>query len=241
MKNEKIINAINTIQPDTEAENRVLAKINQKLPSPRPFFRSTVTIATAAAVVCLCILGGSMLIDTTPWQTINPARDSMQGQTENSFVLTAYAMAQQPDGTVENLGQIEFAQEGTTQDTPFDGTLIVSRGEGENFFVEVTQLIGIAFRCEGENIQTVKFSVDNGNFIKLNEDGEWVLFGTFYTINQAEFAYSHPIYWAVNTGLHNVEKFEDTIAVTVAFNDGEIREIPIEYDINKGTLVLKER
>jgi len=84
MKNDKIVNAFNTIQLSDEVKNRVFHKAMAKQHKKRPLFKAAASLAAAAAVICLIVFG-SML---------------MPPHNENIFSLKAYATEQQPDGSI---------------------------------------------------------------------------------------------------------------------------------------------
>ena len=96
MKNDKIVNAFNTIQLSDEVKNRVFHKAMAKQHKKRPLFKAAASLAAAAAVICLIVFG-SML---------------MPPHNENSFSLKAYATEQQPDGSIA-LREVDLLSEQT--------------------------------------------------------------------------------------------------------------------------------
>ncbi|MCL1873174.1 MAG: hypothetical protein FWF85_03555 [Clostridiales bacterium] len=136
MKNDKIVNAFNSIQPSGEAKNRVFNMISQKQQKKGPLFKAAISLAVAAALVCLVIFGSMLL---TP-------------QPDNEFSLKAYAMELQADGSIE-LHEADFLDR--SQYWHF-----CSDREDENFF------ISMQLRCEGENIKSVEFTTEDGFFAK---------------------------------------------------------------------------
>lgn len=135
MKNNKIVNAFNAIQPNDEIKNRVFDKAMQKQHKKRPVFKTAVSFATAAAVIGLILLGRIFL---TP-------------QGDNIFVVKAYAMEVQEDGSVE-LREMDIMD---TRPEYWGGYI-----DGET----TTMYVGLGLRCEGENIESVEFSTDDGFF-----------------------------------------------------------------------------
>ena len=85
MKNDKILNAFNNIQPSDEVKKRVLNKALQKQHKTRPVFRTAVSFGALAAVICLMVLGSMLLAP----------------QGDSSFSIKAYAMEQLTDGSIE--------------------------------------------------------------------------------------------------------------------------------------------
>jgi hypothetical protein len=148
MKNERIVKAFNAIQPGDEVKNRVFGKVILKEQKKRSAFKTVVSFATSAAVICM-ILFGSMLL-------------SQQGDSVNEYFLKAYALEQQYDGS------IEFREVDLHNDTLFWATFY----DGSTFYV------GANLKCEGENISSVIFHLDNGFFAKQYlkiENGKIVL------------------------------------------------------------------
>ncbi|MDR1131440.1 MAG: hypothetical protein LBL15_03375 [Oscillospiraceae bacterium] len=137
MKNDKIVNAFNTVQPNDEVKNRVFDQAMQKQHKKRPVFKAAGSFAAAAAVLCLMVLGSMLL---TP-------------QADNIFVIKAYAMAVQEDGSVQ-LREVDIAN---NRPEYWGGHI-----DGET----KTLYLGIGLRCEGENIESVEFSTDDGFFAK---------------------------------------------------------------------------
>ena len=85
MRNDKIVNAFNAIQPGDEAKNRVFHKAMSKKHKKRPVFKAAASFAAVAAVIWLTVFGNMLL----------------PPQNENIFSLKAYAMEQLADGSVE--------------------------------------------------------------------------------------------------------------------------------------------
>ena len=98
----------------------------------RSFFKTAASFAAAAAVLCLMVLGGTLLMP----------------QDRNAFELTAYALEQQDDGSIEQR-QVDLVNE--TNSWSY-------RDDGENVYINVW------LKCDGENIERVDFYVDEGFF-----------------------------------------------------------------------------
>ncbi len=135
MKNAKIINAYNTLQPNDAVKTRVFFKVMQKRQKKRPVFKAAVSFASAAAVICLIVLGGKFLAP----------------QDDNIFIIKAYAMEVQNDGSVQ-LREVDIMD---TRPEYWGGYI-----DGETH----TMYVGLGLRCEGEHIESVEFSTDNGFF-----------------------------------------------------------------------------
>lgn len=140
MKGREIIDyAVRAKMPDREKirENCLRQAVSEKEKTKRPLLRrSAFTIATATVLV-ICIMLGNMLM--TP-------------QGRNLFILQAYAMERQTDGSIE-LREVELLEQ----------TQVWScyRDRDENKLY-----VSISLKCEGENIKSVDFYSDNGFFAK---------------------------------------------------------------------------
>lgn len=108
---------------------------SQERHNKRPHTRSAFALVTAAAVICLILFGSTLF---TP-------------QGDNIFVVKAYAMEIQEDGSVE-LREVDIAD---TRPEYWGGYI-----DGETN----TMYVGLGLRCEGENIESVEFSTDDGFF-----------------------------------------------------------------------------
>jgi len=141
MKNDKIVEAYNTIRPDADAKDRVRAKIMRqaaKKNSGRQFYKRAVTIAAAAAVILFALFGTNLL---------NQPNDFFLP--ENPFVMRVYAMERQPDGTYV-WREIDITQ--------LDGWGM--HYDGEALYIG----LGLWFEFEGESIRTVEFLLEDGFF-----------------------------------------------------------------------------
>lgn len=193
MKNDKIVNAFNTVQPNDEIKNRVFDNAMQKQRKKRPVFNAAVSFAAAAAVICLMVFGSMFL---TP-------------QDDNIFVIKAYAMEVQEDGSVQ-LREVDIID---TRPEYWGGYI-----DGETN----TMYVGLGLRCEGENIENVEFSTGNGFFAEqytgnlsdistsgvpamyVGPDNQMVMFGTDFddvgsTITlDKEKANDYLLFWGTN-------------------------------------------
>ncbi|NLV23057.1 MAG: hypothetical protein GXY49_13945 [Syntrophomonadaceae bacterium] len=230
MKNDKIVNAFNTIQPNNEIKNRVLDKVIQKQHKKRPTFRAAVSFATVAAVICLIVFGSTFFLP----------------QGDNIFVVKAYAMEVQEDGSVE-LREVDIAD---TRPEYWGGHIDGATN---------TMYVGLGLRCEGENIESVEFSTDNGFFAEqyignladistsgvpalyVGPDNQMVMFGENFddvgsTITlDAESVDDYLLFW----GTHYVcdseyPSFPEEIIIHVkaAFSNGKTAEKDVTIDLS---------
>ena len=139
MKNDKIVESFNAIQANDEVKDRIFNLAMQKQQKKHTIFKPAVALVAAAAVICLMVFGGKLI----PAQDINM-------QDINMFAIKAYAMEQQPDGTIE-LREVDLVNE-----KPYWS----SYNDGKVFYVNAN------LKCEGENIKSVEFFTDNGFFAK---------------------------------------------------------------------------
>lgn len=133
MKNDKIIHAFDTINPSVGAKNRVFDQATQRRQKRRPMLKAAVSLA-AAATICLTVFGGTLL----------------SSQDDNVFVLRAYAVEVQADGSV-GLSEVSFLDPAQLWHTHVDG-------------VDFRFYLHIRFGCEGSNIRRVDFYADDGFF-----------------------------------------------------------------------------
>lgn len=162
MKNDKIINAYNAIQPADGAQERVFEKAMQKQqkgfsrisrPATSTALKIAASLATAAAVICIMVLGTTL-----------PTSPAAQGG--NSFSLRAYAMDYNEDGSVD-LREVNLTQQEDLFIFFFDGTSVI---------LHTT----FAIKCEGSNIESVTFYGTGGSFAEhhLASPPDWVLDAT---------------------------------------------------------------
>jgi len=140
MKNDKIVDAYNAIQPNADAKNRIRAMVMQQAAKPNrkhPIYKRAIALVMAAAVVLFAVFGANRF---------NQTSDIFS---DNLFVMRAYAMELQPDGTYA-WREIDITQ--------LDGW-------GEYYDGEVLYIgLGLWFEFEGENIRTVELLLNNGFF-----------------------------------------------------------------------------
>ena len=110
---------------------------NLKLFPKRPIFRRVVAFATIAAVLLVAVFGTNLFNQNGEIFPTNP------------FIMSIYAMELQPDGTYVRREMDVALLEG------WHGYY-----DGEALYIS----IGLWFEFEGENINTVEFSLKNGFF-----------------------------------------------------------------------------
>ena len=184
MKNEKIINAWNKLNPSSAATDRIFEKIAEKQmskhPVKRPLFRSPLFYATAATLLCVVTFGYIFLnpkVNTDNPTGISPSvainsintpsgydfgmesnidYPSVNGDSllnlpgSNSFMLLGYILAEQEDGSI-GLREVDIIDQPDVWGGYYNG-------ESGLFYISV------GLRGEGENIENVQFSVDEGFF-----------------------------------------------------------------------------
>ncbi|MGE4485332.1 MAG: hypothetical protein AB7C97_09525 [Oscillospiraceae bacterium] len=230
MKNDKIVNAFNTVQPNDEIKNRVFDIAIQKQHKKSPVFKAAVSFATAVAVICLMVFGSMFL---TP-------------QADNIFVVKAYAMEVQEDGSVQ-LREVDIMD---TRPEYWGGYI-----DGETN----TMYVGLGLRCEGENIESVEFSTDDGFFAEqyignlsdistsgvptlyVGPDNQMVVFGTDFddvgsmiTLDK-ETADNYLLFWGTNY----IDSSESpsfpkvtTVHAKVTFRNGKTAEKDVTIDLS---------
>ena len=193
----------------------------------RPVFKTAVSLASVAAVICLIVLGGTLLFP----------------QDGNVFELKAYALAQQADGSIEQR-EVDLVNE--TYDWSFND-------DGENVY------INIWLKCEGENIESVDFYVDEGFFAKqyiIRENGQivrdgvpmagsgstimrygndYVNVGSHFTLHADEMTEDLLVFWGtesrrVGNDLNLPSQL--TIRAVATFNDGKTQEEALAFDLS---------
>lgn len=236
MKNDKIVNAFNTIQPSDEIKNRAFDKAMQRQHKKRPVFKAAVSFAAAAAVICLMVFGSMFL---TP-------------QNDNIFTIKAYAMEVQEGGSVQ-LHEVDIVD---TRPEYWGGYIDEETK---------TMYVGLGLRCEGENIKNVEFSTGNGFFAEqyignlsdistsgvpamhMGPDNQLVMFGTDFdnvgsTITlDKEKANDYLLFWGTNY-VGNLESSslspfpkEINVHAKVTFSNEKTAEKDVTIDLSSGS------
>ncbi|NLO38286.1 MAG: hypothetical protein GX115_02265 [Ruminiclostridium sp.] len=232
MKGNEIINHIVRAEmPDMEQirEKCIRQVISQEQPRKRPRFRAAVTLATTAVVV-ICLLFGTMLL--------NPHGD-------NVFFVKAYAMEQQPDGSI-GLREVDVVNQPDVWGGYTDGKV---------FYVSV------GLKCEGENIKSIEFSTEEGFFAKQHIDdlknsedvktlyvgaeSRIAVYGTdFETVgdkiilNKDTLSDDLLLFWGTeNNDLKNIPQKID-IQAKATFDDGRTDERTVTIDLSGMGLIV---
>ena len=152
MKNDKIVDVYNAVKLSDDAKERIRANVMQTAKTNRK--RQIYKRAMTLATAAAVLL---FAIFGTNW--LSPSSD-------NFFAIRVYAMEHQADGSIA-LREIDFADLSSGWGGYFDG---------DAFYVS------IGLRYEGDNIQSVTFSVDNGFFATqdirsfVHEEGSPLIF-----------------------------------------------------------------
>lgn len=247
MKGNEIINHIVRAEmPDMEQvrEKCVRQAISQEQHRKRPRPRSAFMLATAAAVICLMVFGSMFL---TP-------RDG------NMFVIKAYAMEVQEDGSVQ-LREVDIAD---TRPEYWGG--YIDRETN-------TLYVSLGLRCEGENIESVEFSTASGFFtkqyignlsdiearvsgdasagaIRVGPDNQMVMFSTDFDdvgstiILDNETVDDHLLFWGGNyvDGAESESPLfpkEINIHAKVTFSNGKTAEKDVTIDLSGTGLYIE--
>lgn len=191
---------------------------------PRKKKHRWLKVGVAAACLGLALLA-------VIWEMPNPA---------NMFVVKAYALEEQEDGTI-GLRESDLLQQPDVWGGYYDG---------EHLYINV------GLRYEGENIESVTFTTEEGFFAKqsisalstgenvgrmyVGADNTLVLVGTEFEIVGSQVTLSGEtmtddllLFWGMEseTGAHP-NKLEMTAVAT--FRDGQTQEVPISVDLSSG-------
>jgi len=224
MRNDRLADAYDRLSPDEDAKDRIWGKIErkrrQKRPLPRPVF------AAAAAVICLVVLGALLL--------------GPQGN--NRFVIKAYAMEAQPDGSVE-LREVDL------MDSEAYGAAYIDNETGYMY-------VNIGLKATGDNIKSVEFSTATGFFAKQYigdlsavqtsgvpasyVNGKLSMFGTDFDVAGStitldrETADNYLLFWGKKTGEPGDGSGKLTFHAVATFTNGKTAETDITIDQRAG-------
>ena len=246
MFKKKYENEMGKVTPNQNLINRTKAAMRAEVGAKRkrPVLKTLGLLATAAAVICLCMLGSNVLFDNATTQIANV------------FALTAYAAEQQPDGTIVIQEQLELNQSEVQQAFILGGSTVLA----ENGDVVGTYIYAdIALTFEGTGIESVTMSADNGRFSiwkAYGEDKEYQIMPLNSTYTMKGDGLSDVIYWGFDLAGSNVRRnisgefntitpqdglitVDDepiapqrvTINVVVTFENGEVQEQSIVYEV----------
>ena len=181
-------------------------------------------LKVGAAVACL-----GLALLAVIWGMPNPA---------NVFVVKAYALEEQEDGTI-GLRESDLLQQPDVWGGYYDG---------EHLYINV------GLRYEGENIESVTFTTEEGFFAKqyisalsteknvsrlyVGADSTLVLVGTEFeiagnqiTLNGETMTDDLLLFWGMEseTGAH---PFKIEMNAVATFHDGRTQEVPISLDLS---------
>ena len=189
---------------------------------PRKKKHRWLKVGVAAACLGLALLA-------VIWEMPNPA---------NMFVVKAYALEEQEDGTI-GLRESDLLQQPDVSGGYYDG---------EHLYINV------GLRYEGENIESVTFTTEEGFFAKqyisalsteknvsrlyVGADSTLVLVGTEFeiagsqiTLNGETMTDDLLLFWGMEseTGAH---PFKIEMNAVATFHDGRTQEVPISLDLS---------
>lgn len=179
----------------------------------------------AAAAACLCIALVAAYLNMP-----NPA---------NGFVVKAYALGETEDGAIQ-LVETDFIDQPDVWGGHFDG---------EHFFVNV------GLRYEGNNIESVEFTTEEGFFAKqyidelstgenvskiyVGADNQLVMYGTEFdivgntiTLNDETMTDDLLLFWG--TDAKDIDEVPEKIAIraVATFRDGRTQESTVSVDLS---------
>lgn len=180
MKSTKIKIAYDSVLPDTDARDRVRAKLNSRRSTKRTLPPIVVWPAATAALVCLAVLGYVFITPAqqhnevisappavSPSDTVKHTPPELPGtqapfempgtqaQSVNSLTFVAF-LANQPDVGWVGVNEFEFYLADLSP--MFSALFCAERG---------LYIAPISFTIEGENITSFELSADTGSFAKL--------------------------------------------------------------------------
>ena len=230
MKNDKIVNAYNSIQLGDEAKNRVFDKVMHNQEKKRPLFKLAAPFAAVAAVICLIVFGG--VFSST--------------QDGNLFILKAYAMEQQTDGYIE-LREVDLLGETHYWSTYNDGSVFyVSANlkcEGENirsvnfyadegFFAKQHLTIenGRIIIAEGITASYRKDPGDTGYTLIMYGD-DFEIIGNSFTLYNDAITDDFLLFLGMPVSNWREQPSQIKIRAVATFNDGQTQEIVLTLDL----------
>lgn len=172
MKNEKFRAAWDKLTPDSNAKQRMLASVMDGYDSvsrertgtgtAKVYSRFSPRITAAAACMAVIIgVGGIAYTANLERGSFSQTVASSVENVKNSFVITA------------NAQEMEYGAEVVFGEFPAYGRGCDALGE---VAIEMTSFTGLPIRCEGENIDTVTYTLSNSSngyaeaFLILNRD-----------------------------------------------------------------------
>ena len=229
MKNGRIVNAINAITPSEEVKDRVFKKAMQRQIEKPHVFSTAIPFATAAAVICLMVLG-SMLF--------SPERDDM-------FTLKAYSMEQMDDGSIE-LREVDLLNETYYWNTYSDGSVFFVNAnlqcEGENIKSVDFYADDCFFAKQYLTIENGKIVVEEGtmaSYRKASDDGyvlvmygdNFNVIGKHFTLENDAITDDFLLFLGKEVSDWREYPSQMTIRAVATFNDGKTQEQTITLDL----------
>jgi hypothetical protein len=240
MKNDKIVNAFNAIQPGDEVRNRVFDKAMQRQEKKRPGFITAASLAAAAAVICLTVFGGPLL----------------SPQDANTFAIKAYAMEAQDDGTVE-MREINLMEETQYWHSYNDGSVFYAsvnlKCEGDNLeYVEFYTDNGF-FAKQYLKIENGKVVTEKGvpasyrkepgdeNFTLLMYGLDFDVIGNSFKLEKNAMTDDFLLFLGTEVTNWKEQPTQMTVRAVATFSDGETQEETLTLDLSGeggGTVML---
>ena len=222
----------------------------------RPVFKAVVSFALEAAVICLMVFGGTLMFPYDGYENenenvkvnvnanvnANANANANVNAKSNIFELKAYAMELQGDGSIEQR-EVDLLNE--SHGWSFND-------DGENVYINTW------LKCEGENIKSVDFYVDEGFFAKqyiIRDNGQvvkdgvtmmgsdstimqygndYMNVGSHFTLNADEMTDDLLVFWGRESrriGSDLNLPSELTIRAVATFSDGKTQEEGLVLDL----------
>ena len=230
MKNDKIIDAYNSVRPGDEVKNRVFNKVMQNQEKKRPILKAAVSFAAVAAVVCLMAFGGMFSAK----------------QSDNMFIVKAYALEQQTGGAIE-FREVELLGETHYWSTFSDGNVFYVNAnlkcEGENiervdfysnegFFAKQRLVIenGIIITQEDVLAGYRKAPGDTEYTLVLYGD-DFEILGNSFTLYNDAISSDFLLFLGMEISDWREQPSQMTIRAVATFNDGQTQEETITLNL----------
>ena len=227
MKNESIVEAWDRLDPDAAAEDRVLARIEEKQARRRRSLRWAIP-AAAAAAVALAILAGTVFVP----------------ESGNAFTVQAYALEEDGEGLRETDLYDQSAGVGGYYDGERMFFSIGLRYEGRNIesvtFTAETGFFAaqhISDYGEASPANISEAHVSDASEIHVGPDEKLVMIGETFDILGPEIAFEGAmdddllLFWGMESP--DGEYIPDSIELTAAvkFADGETQTLPVSVPL----------
>ena len=229
MKNDKIVDAFNAIQPSDVVKNRIFEKAMQKQHKKHLVFKMAVSLAATAAVICLVVFG-SMLLSP---------------QSDNIFTLRAYAMEQLSDGSFA-LREVDLLNETHYGFAYIDGVFYVNANlkcEGENiksvdfytddgFFAKQYLTIenGKIVTEDGVPAIYIKSSDDDEHFLAMYGD-DFDIIGNHFILDNGAMTDGFLLFLGMEVADWREKPSQMIIRAVATFNDGKRQEQMVTLEL----------